>query len=147
MEKAKIITLSLPASNPLLATGHIYADPDTGDEHVEFHVNNHDCMQDFANERYGAIGGNRKPLIIFGQDGSFFNQFSFNSKQWVGPFGKRSILPKCAGMGVMVSVFQSCEFGWGILFYQSVLGWELWYQCFKVVSLGGVWILMTISSR
>ena len=125
MEKAKIITLSLPASNPLLATGHIYADPNTGDEHVEFHVNNHDCMQDFTNERYGAIGGNRKPLIIFGQDGSFFNQFSFNSKQWVGPFGMRSILPKCAGMGAMVSVFQSCEFGLGVLLYQSVLGWEL----------------------
>jgi hypothetical protein len=122
MEKAENIKLSLPASYPLLATSHIYTDPDTGDERVEFHVDDHACMQDFANETYGAIGGNvsvhkapdKRPLIIFGQDESIFNQFLFNSKQWVGPSGERSILPKSAGMGVMVSAFQSREFGWGM---------------------------------
>ncbi len=34
--------------------------------------------------------------------------------QWVGPSGKRSILPKNDGMGAMVSAFQSREFGWGM---------------------------------
>ena len=79
-------------------------------------------MQDFANETYGALGSNvsvckatdRKPLIIFGQDESIFNQYSFNSKQWVGPSGEKSILSKSAGMGVMVSAFQSREFEWGM---------------------------------
>jgi hypothetical protein len=122
MEKAESIKLSLPASDPLLATGHIYTDPDSGDERVEFQVDDHDCMQDFANETYGEIGGNvsvrkapdKRTLIIFRQDESIFNQFSFNSKQWVGPSGERSMLPKSAGMGVMVSAFQSREFGWGM---------------------------------
>ena len=49
MDNAEIIKLSLPAKDPLLVTGHIYVDPDTGVDHVEFHVNDHDCMQDFAN--------------------------------------------------------------------------------------------------
>jgi hypothetical protein len=79
-------------------------------------------MEDFANKTYGALGGNAsvhnaiaiKPLIIFGQDESIFNQFSFGSTQWVGPSGERSILPKSPGMGVMVSAFQSREFGWGM---------------------------------
>jgi hypothetical protein len=122
MDKAEIIKLSLSAKDPLLGTGHIYVDPNTGVDHVEFHVDDHDCMQDFANTTYGAIGGNvsvrktadQKPIIIFEQDESIFNQFSFGSSQWVGPSGERSILPKSAGMGVMVSAFQSREFGWGM---------------------------------
>jgi hypothetical protein len=34
--------------------------------------------------------------------------------QWIGPSGERSILPKNDGIGVMVSAFQSREFGWGM---------------------------------
>ena len=121
-DQAEIIKLSLPANDPLLSTGYIYSDPDTATHHVEFHVDDHDCLQDLANTKYGALGGNvsvrkavdQKPLIIFGQDESIFNQFSFGSSQWVGPSGERSILPKSAGMGVMVSAFQSREFGWGL---------------------------------
>lgn len=55
----------------------------------------------------------RKPIIIFGQDESVFNQYSFNGKQWVGSDGKRAILPKSNGMGLMISAFQSREFGFG----------------------------------
>ncbi len=51
-------------------------------------------------------------LIIIGQDESVFSQFSFNGMQWVGPSCERSILPKNDGIGVMVSPFQSREFGW-----------------------------------
>jgi hypothetical protein len=43
-----------------------------------------------------------------------FSQFSFNSMQWVGPSGERLLLPKNDGIGVMVSAFQSREFGWGM---------------------------------
>jgi hypothetical protein len=43
-----------------------------------------------------------------------FSQFSFIGMQWVGPSRKRSILPTNDGMGVMVSAFQSREFGWGM---------------------------------
>jgi hypothetical protein len=74
-------------------------------------------MQEFANGMYGIYSGNlsvhrpvdRKPLFIFGQDESIFNQFSFGSKQWVGPSGQRSILPKSTGMGLMISSFQGWE--------------------------------------
>ena len=48
-----------------------------------------------------------RPLIIFGQDESIFNQFSHSGRQWLGPLGQRSIMPKSAGMGVMLSAFQS----------------------------------------
>ena len=79
-DQAEIIKLSLPANDPLLSTGYIYSDPDTATHHVEFHVDDHDCLQDLANTKYGALGGNvsvrkavdQKPLIIFGQDESIF---------------------------------------------------------------------------
>jgi hypothetical protein len=117
VEKAESIQSSLPANNKLIVTGHKYHDPLTDTECIEFHVDDHDCMQDYSNEMYGAYGGNlsvrrpvdSKPLLIFGQDESIFNQFSFGSKQWVGPSGQRSILPKSTGMGLMISSFQGRE--------------------------------------
>jgi hypothetical protein len=64
-----------------MATGHKYIDPVTGVKCIEFHVDDHDCIQNYANEMYGAYGGNisiRTPadckhLVIFGQDESIFN--------------------------------------------------------------------------
>jgi hypothetical protein len=117
IEKAESIKSSLPANNQLMATGRKYIDLITGVEWVEFHVDDHDCIQDYANEMYGAYGGNIsirtpadcKPLVIFGQDESIFNRFLFGSKQWVGPSGERSILPKSTGMGLMISSYQSHE--------------------------------------
>jgi hypothetical protein len=108
IKKAESIKSSLPANNQLMASGHKYIDPVTGVECIEFHVDDHDCMQNYANEMYGAHGGNIsiripadcKPLVIFGQDESIFNQFLFGSKQWVGSSGERSILPKSTGMGL-----------------------------------------------
>ena len=117
VEKAESIRSSLPANDKLMVTGYKYNDPVTDTECIEFHVDDHDCMQKFANEMYGIYGGNlsvrrpadSKPLFIFGQDESIFNQFSFCSKQWVGPSGQRSILPKSTGMGLMISSFQGWE--------------------------------------
>ncbi len=76
----------------------------------------------YAAELWPEFGGNisirccanSRPLIIFGQDEFIFSQFSFNSTQWVGPSGERLLLPKNDGIGVMVSAFQSREFGWGM---------------------------------
>ena len=102
IEKAESIKASLPANNQLMATGHKYNDPVTGVGCcIEFHVDDHDCMQDYAYEMYDVYGGNIricrpadcKPLVIR-QDESIFNQFSFVLKQWVGPSGERFILPK-----------------------------------------------------
>jgi hypothetical protein len=53
----------------------------------------------------------RKPIIIFGQDESIFNQFSSRRRQWTGPTGQRAIMPKSSGAGLMISAFQSCEVG------------------------------------
>jgi hypothetical protein len=117
VEKAESIQSSLPANDKLMVTGHRYNDPVTNTECIEFLVDDHDCMQEFANEMYGACSGNlsvrrsvdSKPLLIFGQDKSIFNKLSFGTKQWVGPSGQRSILPKSTGIGLMISSFQGRE--------------------------------------
>jgi hypothetical protein len=117
VEKAESIQSSLPGNDKLMVIGYKYNNPVTDTECIEFHVDDHDCMQEFPNEMYGIYSGNlsvrrpvdRKHLFIFGQDESIFNQFSFGSKQWVGPSGQRSILPKSTGMGLMISSFQGWE--------------------------------------
>ena len=89
---------------------------------LEFHVDDHECLQEYTTHLWPEFGGtlsvrrpeNSCPLIIFGQDESVFSQFSFKGMQWVGPSGERSILPKNEGIGVMVSAFQSREFGWEV---------------------------------
>jgi hypothetical protein len=123
------IQLSLPDGKKILAPGHQYQDPITGIDMLEFHVDDHDCRQDFGVEKFGTFGGSvsihrpegSKPIIVFGQDESVFNQFSFNGKLWTGPSGKQSILPKNDGLGVMVSVFQSQELGFGVLITEEQL--------------------------
>ena len=90
---------------------------------IEFHVDGHGCLQALADdELHLEFGGElsvrkpaeEKPLIVFGQDESVYNQFSFNGVQWVRPDGKRSLLPKNNGVGKMVSAFQSRETGFGV---------------------------------
>ena len=113
---------SLPDKDTPLSRGYQFIDPNTGIVMLEFHVDDHRCLQMYACEHCGEFGGkvsvrrppNSRPVIIFGQDEFVFSQLSFNGMQWVGPSGKRSILPKNDGMGVMVSAFQSREFGWGM---------------------------------
>jgi hypothetical protein len=71
---------------------------------------------------YGMFGGNfsickprgLKPLMIFGQDESVFNQFLLKPRQWVGPLGQRPLLPKKDGMSLMLSAIQSREIGFGV---------------------------------
>ena len=87
---------------------------------IEFHVDDHDCLQKYAIKKYGEFERNTsvrntlKPVIILGQDESIYNQFSFGCKQWVGKKGERAFLPKSGGAGVMISAFQAREVGWGL---------------------------------
>ena len=81
----------------------------------------HPCLQEWANNKYSNFGRNiivrvtnHKPIRIFGQHKSVFNQFDFGSKQWVGAYGERYFLPKSEGMCIMVSAFQSREFGFSM---------------------------------
>mmetsp|Transcript_27620 Transcript_27620/g.59008 ORF Transcript_27620/g.59008 Transcript_27620/m.59008 type:complete len:743 (+) Transcript_27620:485-2713(+) len=109
----------LPERSEILHSGYTYTGID-GHAMIELHVDDHECLQDYANEKYGKFGGNvsvritGKPIIIIGQDESVYNQFAFGSKQWVGKAGERAFLPKSNGAGVMISAFQSREFGFGM---------------------------------
>ena len=52
--------------------------------------------------------------MLIGQDESTYHQFVFSSKQWKGPSGRNFILPKGDGEILMISGFQSREFGLGL---------------------------------
>ena len=62
---------------------------------IKYHVDSHDCLQIYANEKYQEFVGkvsvciSGKPIIIFGQDESLYNQFSFGSSKWVGAYVER----------------------------------------------------------
>ncbi len=108
----------LPSNLNANAKGYSYLSDD-GIEMVEFHVDDHDFLHDVAKEMgYGLMGGAlsvrkpespSKPLMIFGQDKSVFNQYLLGNRQWVGPEGQRALLPKTDGLGLMLSAFQSRE--------------------------------------
>jgi hypothetical protein len=55
-----------------------------------------------------------KPLIIFGQDECIFKQYNMSRKGWTAPDGRKALIPKDEGQGVMVSSFVSREFGYGM---------------------------------
>jgi len=107
------IQSSLPDDNKIIHSGYRYSHPVTSDEWIEFHVDDidsvlcEDCIAPFSGNVSVRSPAGSKPLIIFGQDESIFNQFSHSGKQWLGPSGQRSIMPKTAGMGIMISCFQS----------------------------------------
>jgi hypothetical protein len=107
------IQSSLPDDNKVIHSGYCYSHPVTSDEWIEFHVDDidsvlcEDCIAPFGGNVSVRSPAGSKPLIIFGQDESIFNQFSHSGKQWLGPSGQRSIMPKTAGMGIMISCFQS----------------------------------------
>jgi hypothetical protein len=108
-------SLSEDGDDKIVNSGYSYAHPVTGDPWIEFHVDDIDIK--LICDNVGALGGNdsvripadSRPLIIFGQDESIFNHFSHSGRQWLGPLGQRSIMPKSAGMGIMLSAFQSRE--------------------------------------
>jgi hypothetical protein len=106
-------SLSDDGNDKIINPGYSYTHAVTGDPWIEFHVD--DINMKLIGDKVGPFGGNvsvrcpagSRPLIIFGQDESIFNQFSHSGRQWLGPLGQRSIMPKSAGMGIMLSAFQS----------------------------------------
>jgi hypothetical protein len=89
---------------------------------VEFHVDASDKLLLLGNIN-GYSGGNLsvgfltgcKPLISFGHDESMYKQFLVIGETLIGPSGERNIVPKDDRLGVMVSAFQSREFGFGVV--------------------------------
>jgi hypothetical protein len=72
-------------------------------------------IQDVQDNQQG-FGGNlsvqfdgTKPLLIFPHDESIFKQYTHSKKGWVSPDGKRVLVPKDDGQGVMISAIQSRE--------------------------------------
>jgi len=62
---------------------------------------------------------NEKPIFSFGQDECIFRQFIFTGSSWTGPKGGQGIIPKDEGNGLMISAFQSREFGFGFTLLPS----------------------------
>ena len=105
--------------------GYEYVDRDDNNM-VEYHVDSSDAFHEKMIDN--VFGGNLsvrfptneagerigKPLFIFGQDECIFKQYIFHRMHWVGRDGERPLVPKDEGMGVMLSVFQSREFGFGM---------------------------------
>ena len=87
---------------------------------VEYHVDV--CKHFHTLMKDSKYGGNlskffpqgKKAIILLGHDECIFKQFQFTNKGWVSDEGVREILPKDKGMGVMISAFQSREFGFGM---------------------------------
>ena len=102
-----------------------------GEKMVEFHVDDIPEINVIDNKTENKLrtkieeeclyGGNlsvrkepkEKPLLAFGHDECIFRQFIFTGLAWVGVKGELPIIPKDEGFGIMVSAFQSREFGFG----------------------------------
>lgn len=102
-------------------SGHRYT-TNEGIEMVEYHVDTLPKFQDIidASGERGKYGGwlsvrmetGERPVVCIGQDEAIFKQYIFTAKVWQYE-GRKRLLPKDEGMGVMVSAFQSREFGFG----------------------------------
>ena len=51
--------------------------------------------------------------MIFGQDEAIFKQYIFTKGVWVLPDGRRQLIPKEEGHGIMLSSICSRELGYG----------------------------------
>jgi hypothetical protein len=52
--------------------------------------------------------------LSIGQDECIFKQYSTSRKGWMAPDGRKALIPKDEGQGVMISSFVSREFGYGM---------------------------------
>ncbi len=101
-------------------SGYHYIEPFTNEKMVEFCVDISEKVLLLGN--VGEFWGNlsvcfhvgSKPLIAFGHDECIYKQFIMSNMSWVGPNGESNIVPKDDGLGVMISAFQSREFGFCI---------------------------------
>lgn len=84
---------------------------------IEIHMNKANILQESANTSDTKLSRRtpvrmppyQAPLFIFGQDECIYKQFTLHSKQWVAPDGKRTILPKNDGIGIMIwGLYHKC---------------------------------------
>ena len=86
----------------------------------EFHVDDHVSFQarcDFL--PYGGYLSVRMPpgskkIMLFGQDEVIFKQHLFSDGYWMLPNGKKQLVPKDEGHGLMLSSFTCRELGYGV---------------------------------
>ena len=101
-------------------SGYQYMNND-GDEMAEFHVDalpNSIYNEKVCDAQFGRCLGiwrdpSNNPIFSFGQDECIFKQYPFTGITWVGQNGEMPIVPKDKGYGIMISAFQSREFGFG----------------------------------
>lgn len=99
------------------AQGYEYVDQDTQLLYTEFHVDDCELFETvMCDTQYGGNlsvrrDTSKKPVVCLGQDECIFKQFSFSPKSWTAPDGKKAIIPKDDGLGIMISAFVSGEFG------------------------------------
>jgi hypothetical protein len=105
-------------------SGYEYTDVETGERMKEYHVDASRVFQKELNEDPACkYGGNKsvrkrpedKMLVCFGHDECIFKKNAFANRHWVGANGERPIVPKDDGCGIMISAFQSREFGFGFM--------------------------------
>jgi hypothetical protein len=100
-------------------TGHYYSN-DAQIRMVEFHVDDSVEFPKMLNHIpfRGMLSVRKppevKPFICFGHDECIFKQFILTGKSRKGPNGETAVVPKDDRAGVMISVFQSHEFGFGL---------------------------------
>jgi hypothetical protein len=87
---------------------------------VEHHIDASDEFQSsMRDEPYGGKTSVRKradekPFMIIGHDEAIFKQYLTTIKAWCLPTGETQLIPKDDGAGVMISAFQSRDFGFGL---------------------------------
>ena len=87
--------------------------------YYECHVDCHEKFQErcailpFGGQLSVRKDPNKKPIMMLGQDECINKQFTFSPASWTLPNGKKPLLPKDEGAGVMISAFTSRELGYG----------------------------------
>ena len=87
----------------------------------EYHVDTYRRFQEHCPTVSVRCPSNYRPVIMIGQDESFFKQYSFLKRCWVGPAWEMKLLPKTDGYIQMVSAFCSRSFGFGIVLSEEEL--------------------------
>ena len=90
-------------------------DNEGGEKMREYHVDTDRVLINYITDNAKRMGGSlsirNRPLILVGQDKSTYHQFLFTKKQWKGIEGHHFLLPKSTGKMLMLSGYQSRDFG------------------------------------